>query len=83
MTQEQKRQIAEMRKQSFGYAYIAKELDITQRTQLWKAWERSVDFPTLPTAGHDYYDEEEPVNDDHYRKTCRAPALDRSYDRLI
>ena len=32
MTQEQKRQITEMRKQNLGYAYIAKELDISLNT---------------------------------------------------
>ena len=32
MTQEQKKQITEMRKQNLGYAYIAKELDISLNT---------------------------------------------------
>ena len=32
MTQEQKKQIIEMRKQNLGYAYIAKELDISLNT---------------------------------------------------
>ena len=32
MTQEQKNQIIEMRKQNLGYAYIAKELDISLNT---------------------------------------------------
>ena len=32
MTQEQKKQIAEMRKQNLGYAYIAKELDLSLNT---------------------------------------------------
>jgi DNA invertase Pin-like site-specific DNA recombinase len=32
MTQEQKRRITEMRKQNLGYAYIAKELDISLNT---------------------------------------------------